>query len=230
MRSFDAAALHVEDLIGVDRTDRGPVIGFDVVRADFERRDGVDVRRRRKQQRVVAEARVAALGVRGDADVSENRAWPRSRAADFTSVSEAASPARWSTVLTTSTCCAPSGKKSATSAAYGARRIDETAGRSRRAPRRAGDGERDARVAAGIGNSRGDRARRCGGTLHDRIRYVGVILANDLEAAADECVRAGTQPFDDRHGAPRSAKHDAPRKDGRTGGGIVPNRYRLVAG
>ena len=62
--AFDAAALRVEDLLFGNRADRRAVKRLDVIGGDFECRHGIDVRARRKQQRVVAQRRLGAVRVR----------------------------------------------------------------------------------------------------------------------------------------------------------------------
>ena len=69
--AFDAAAHQIEDVLFVDRTDRGAVKRFDVVGRDLERRDRIDLRVFADQQRVVAQRGLGAVRVRRDADVAE---------------------------------------------------------------------------------------------------------------------------------------------------------------
>ena len=76
---LDAAALHVEDLFGVDRTDRRTVIGFDVVRGDLERRHRIDVCLRREQERVVAQRASLPCACGAIRMLPRKRACPRSR-------------------------------------------------------------------------------------------------------------------------------------------------------
>src|SRR6185437_16962794 len=67
----DAATLHIEQQLRVDRADGRTVVGLHVVGGDLEGRHRVDVGGLREQQRVVVQMRERALRVFDDADVAQ---------------------------------------------------------------------------------------------------------------------------------------------------------------
>ena len=82
-RSVQAAAFHVENLILVDGSNGSAVIRLHVICGDLQRGNRVNMRRRGKQERVVAKASVATLRVRRNANVAKKTSLPALRGGRF---------------------------------------------------------------------------------------------------------------------------------------------------